>query len=291
MATRELHSSPSMAVLFARAGIGAIPGVSRLPLIGADADHPAGRALTLDGAESDLERLVAYQRVCGFDVGDTLPATYPHVLVFPLHLALITDGAFPFQALGLVHIANRIVQHRPISAGEPLSLRVWTTPGTPHPRGIQFSICSEARVGSELVWEEVSTNLSRGAGTPDAAARSAPPPSADLPVTATWHLNGDLGRRYAAVSRDFNPIHIHALSARAFGFKSAIAHGMWTKARCLAALGPEVPDACTIEVAFRRPILLPSSVRFAEQREGDQIRFGVRDAKHDRSHLDGLVSS
>ena len=66
---------------------------------------------------------------------------------------------------------------------------------------------------------------------------------------------------------------------------------MWTKARCLAALGPEVPDACTVEVAFRRPILLPSSVKFAEQRDGDQIRFGVRDAKHDGSHLDGLVSS
>ncbi len=289
MAERELSSPPSMAVLFARAGIGAIPGASHLPFVGGDGDQTPGSALTLEGAEIDRDRLVAYQRVCGFAVSDTLPATYPHMLVFGLHLALITDAGFPFQAIGLVHIANRIVQHRPISAGERLSLRVWTTPGAPHPRGTQFSICSEARVRSELVWEEISTNLSRGQGSPDAPAPAGPPSSTDLPVTATWRLRGDLGRRYAAVSRDFNPIHIHSLSARAFGFKSAIAHGMWTKARCLAALGPEVPQACTVEVAFKRPILLPSTVKFAERGEGDQIRFGVRDAEHDRSYLDGVL--
>ena len=155
---------------------------------------------------------------------------------------------------------------------------------------MQFSLCSQAHVGSELVWEEISTNLSRGSGEPDARAPSGPPSSSELPATATWRLNGDLGRRYAAVSKDYNPIHIHALTARAFGFKSAIAHGMWTKARCVAALGPEVPGACTIEVAFKRPILLPSTVTFAELRDGDQIRFGVRDRKRDRSHLDGVLS-
>jgi acyl dehydratase len=285
MADRELTSAPSMMVLFARAGIGAIPGASRLPFFGGE-NH--GSALTLDEAPVARDRLVDYQRVCGFAVSDTLPATYPHLLAFPLHLALITDGGFPFQAMGLVHIANRIVQHRPINAAESLSLRVWATPGTPHPRGTQFSICSEARVGPELVWEEVSTNLSRGTGDPEAPAPDGPPSSTGLPVTATWQLRGDLGRRYAAVSKDFNPIHVHSLSARAFGFKSAIAHGMWTEARCLAALGPEVPDRCTVEVAFKRPILLPSTVRFAERREGDQLRFGVRDQR-DRSHLDGML--
>ena len=54
------------------------------------------------------------------------------------------------------------------------------------------------------------------------------------------HNNGslakDLGRRYAAISGDYNPIHLGALSAKLFGFKQAIAHGMWSKARCLAAL-------------------------------------------------------
>ena len=40
------------------------------------------------------------------------------------------------------------------------------------------------------------------------------------------------------MSGDVNPIHLHALTARAMGFPRAIAHGMWTYARTLAPLGP-----------------------------------------------------
>ena len=93
-------------------------------------------------------------------------------------------------------------------------------------------------------------------------------------MTAHWRVPGDLGRRYAAVSGDRNPIHLHALSAKAFGFPRAIAHGMWTKARCLAAL--RLPDALTAEVRFKQPILLPSTVTFGEADD----RFAVH------SHLE-----
>ena len=188
------------------------------------------------------------------------------MLAFPLHLALMTDSSFPFPAIGLVHIVNRIVQHRPISADERLSLRVWATPLEPHPRGRQFSIMTEARVGDELVWEEVSTNLRRGRsdGAETASADSTlidVPSAADLPTVEDWELPGDLGRRYGSVSGDLNPIHVHPLTARLFGFPSAIAHGMWTQARCLAALQSRLPDAFTVDVAFRKPILLPATVR------------------------------
>jgi acyl dehydratase len=229
--------------------------------------------------------------VCGFALGDTLPPTYPHMLAFPLHLALMTGGDFPYPAIGLVHIANRIVQHRPISASERLTLRVSVSAPEPHPRGTQFAIRTQASVGEELVWAEDSVNLRRGRSQDAGQALIPEPPASDgLPATAAWRLPGDLGRRYGSVSGDLNPIHVHALSARLFGFPSAIAHGMWTKARCLAALATELTDSFTAEVAFRRPILLPATVNFAEASEGRQIRFGVRDAKRDTPHLDGLIS-
>jgi acyl dehydratase len=292
MAERELAGAPSMLPMFARAGVAMIPGVSRLPFVGGGGGDVPDLTLTLTDVETDRARLAAYDRVCGFDVGDTLPPTYPHMLAFPLHLALMTDGSFPFPAIGLVHISNRIVQHRPIKADERVSLRVWAGGLEAHARGTQFSIHSEARIGDELVWEEVSTNLRRGPshGSDDAQADTGPPSAVDLPVTATWRLRGDLGRRYGSVSGDLNPIHVHPLTARLFGFPSAIAHGMWTKARCLAALGPELPAAFTVEVAFKRPILLPSTVQFAEAHQGDQIRFGVR-SEQNKPHLDGLVYS
>ncbi|HZU59990.1 MAG TPA: MaoC/PaaZ C-terminal domain-containing protein, partial [Solirubrobacteraceae bacterium] len=244
-----------------------IPGASRVPVIGSGQrgrDVP-DTALVLESVNVDRERLASYDRVCGFPLRDQLPCTYPHVLAFPLHLQLMTDPAFPFPALGLVHIENAIVQHRPIVAGETLDLRVWATPLEAHSRGRQFALRSEARVGDELVWEETSTILRRearasgerpvdeGPGDGEGPGEGEKPAVGEpdqLPVTATWRLPGDLGRRYGSVSGDMNPIHIHPVTARLFGFPTAIAHGMWTKARCLAALGPHLPDSFSVEVSF-----------------------------------------
>jgi MaoC dehydratase-like protein len=219
-----------------------------------------------------------------------LPATYPHMLAFPLQLALMTDPSFPFGAIGLVHIANRITQHRAIRAEERLELKVWATALEPHPSGQQFSLCSEARCAGELVWEETSTTLRRGGGeqAPRSERRQLPV-AAELPAAATWKLPGDLGRRYASVSGDFNPIHVHPLTARLFGFPAAIAHGMWTKARCLAALEPQLPEAFTVSVAFRKPIVLPARVTFAEQTRPGGVDFAVREAGKDAPHLEGRM--
>jgi acyl dehydratase len=298
MPVRELKSSPSMAGSFARGGLGAItgvisgviPGASRVPLIGGrrSRDVPDVR-LVLREVTVDRERLAAYDRVCGFGVSDRLPATYPHVLAFPLQLALMTDPSFPLPAIGLVHIANEITQHRQILAGEQLELQVWATALEPHPRGRQFSLRTEVRADGELVWEETSTNLHRGQGDESARSGERLPSVGELPSAASWTLPGDLGRRYASVSGDFNPIHIHPLTARIFGFPSAIAHGMWTKARCLAALEPRLPAAFTVGVAFRKPIVLPAHVTFAEQMLGGGIDFGVRDARKDTPHLEGRL--
>jgi MaoC like domain len=294
MAERELRGAPSMLPMFARAGVSMIPGASRLPFIGGRGREIPELTLTLVDVATDRARLADYDRVCGFTLRDALPPTYPHMLAFPLHLALMTDGRFPFPAIGLVHISNRIVQHRPIGAGELLALRVWSDPLEYHPRGRQFTIRTEARIGEELVWEEHSTNLRRGSAgdpPPEGAHGDGGPASAeDLPASATWRLPGDLGRRYGTLSGDLNPIHVHPLSARLFGFPTAIAHGMWTKARALAALESELPGAFTAEVAFKRPILLPATVQFAEDRSDDGIRFGVRDANKGTPHLDGEVS-
>ena len=220
----------------------------------------------------DANHLAAYARVCGFSLSDQLPPTFPHVLAFPLHMDLLAKA--PFSAVGVVHIANRIVQHRPLSLGETLSVTASVRGFEPHRRGRTFDFVTEVRVGDEVVWEGYSTNLKRGGGD-ESAPR--PQPFEEPPGTAIWNLRDDLGRRYAAVSGDHNPIHLHAWSAKPFGFPRAIAHGMWTKARCLASM--RLPDAFEADVQFKKPILLPSTVTFGE--EGD--RFAVH------SHLEGRL--
>jgi acyl dehydratase len=289
--TKTLDSSPSILPLYARAALPMIPGASLLPFVpGGGGEIPDGLDLELAGVTAKPEAVAAYAKVCGFALRDTLPPTYPHMLAFPLHMAVMSDGRFPFGAVGLVHVENSIAQKRPIGIDEEMTIRVRPTKLRPHPKGKTFSLETEVLVDGEVVWESVSTMLRRGKGDAEAKAeKSFESLPADTPASAEWRLPGDLGRRYGGVSGDRNPIHMHSLTAKPLGFPGAIAHGMWTKARALAQLESKLPDSFEVEVRFRKPILLPARVEFASQGQGEEILFAVRDAKKDTPHLDGRV--
>jgi len=298
MANRTLDSSPSILPLYARAAAPMVPGASLLPFVPGSGKEIPEMELTLPRVHADAEQVAAYSRVCGFALRDALPPTYPHVLAFPLHMAVMAEGSFPFGAVGLVHVENTITQQRPIAIGEELEIKVKPTKLVPHPKGRTFSLQTKVKAGNRIVWESTSTMLRRGGGEaaakPETHQHKHPADSRldageEALANAEWRLGGDLGRRYAAVSGDRNPIHMHAWTAKPLGFPRAIAHGMWTKARCLAALESRLPDAFEVGVRFRKPILLPGKVEFASASEGDQIRFAVRDAKRGTPHLDGRM--
>jgi MaoC like domain len=303
MKTRTLQSPPNILPLYLRAAAPMLPGASLLPFLPGGGGEIPEIELELPGARADAERVAAYARVCGFSLRDQLPPTYPHVLAFPLHMAVMADGGFPFGAVGLVHVENRVEQRRPIALDEELTIRVRPTKLKPHPRGKIFSLITKVLVGRQIAWESTSTMLRRGEAGDSAGANQVSKPfhgeldsdrgsgwEKELKASGEWRLGGNLGRRYAAVSGDRNPIHMHSLSAKPLGFPRAIAHGMWTKARCLAALEGRLPDAFAVEVRFRQPILLPGKVQFASSSEGDETDFAVRDAKRGMPHLEGHVA-
>jgi acyl dehydratase len=302
VATRTLDSSPAILPLYARAAAPLIPGASLLPFVPGGGGEIPETELVLSGVRPDPDAVAAYAKVCGFGLRDHLPPTYPHVLAFPLQMATMADGGFPFGAVGLVHVENRIAQHRRIGLDEELKLVVRPTPLQPHKRGQTFSLLTEAWAGEEKAWESESTMLRRGKSpevvevSPAERAEARPPAGeeeatdAGLTPSAEWRLGGDLGRRYAAVSGDRNPIHMHSLTAKPLGFPSAIAHGMWTKARCLAALESRLPDAFAVDVRFRKPIPLPGRVELlSDAGDDERIEFAVRDARRQTPHLDGRI--
>jgi len=301
MVTKTLDSSPSILPLYLRAAAPMVPGASLLPFVPGGGGEIPELDLQLEDVVADPAEVSAYAKVCGFALRDQLPPTYPHMLAFPLHMAVMADGGFPFGAVGLVHVENRIEQHRPIGSGEAMTIRVRPTKLQPHSKGKTFSLITEVTVDGKLAWESESTMLRRGKGDEgsiDPAMREEvtshegeqfPTLTADTPASAEWKLGGDLGRRYAGVSGDRNPIHMHSLTAKPLGFAGAITHGMWTKARCLAALEGRLPDTFAVDVRFRKPILLPGRVEFASATEGEEILFAVRDATRQTPHLDGRV--
>jgi hypothetical protein len=229
--------------------------------------------LALAGVRIDPAHLAAYERVCGFPTGaDTVPATYPHLLGFPLAMRIMASREFPLPLLGLVHTGIEITQREPLVPGGEYDVGVRIRELAPHRRGTQAVVVTEVRAGDRLLWESTSAYLARH-GTPYAAAAPAPE-NEPLPALAEWRLAADLGRRYAAASGDRNPIHLHALTARLFGFPRAIAHGMWTVARCLA----EQPAHAAVQVRaeFRAPVLLPGSVTYAAAGGRFELRGGHR---------------
>ncbi|MDQ0582712.1 MaoC/PaaZ C-terminal domain-containing protein [Streptomyces rishiriensis] len=275
----ELSGPPSLGPLLA---LGALRSPFKRPRPGV-AFPGTGDRLVLPELRVDLGRLAAYERVCGFPTGeDALPLTYPHVLGFPLAMRIMSGRGFPLPLLGLVHTSIEITRHTalPATASHELAVRVERL--APHRRGTEAVVVTELRDAGAVVWESTSTYLARHPTEAPPAPRE--PGSRPLPVLDEWRLAADVGRRYGAASGDRNPIHLHPLTARLFGFPRAIAHGMWTVARCLAAHG--TPQAVRVRAEFRAPVLLPGTVTFAADGERFELR-GTGEAG--RVHVSGRV--
>jgi acyl dehydratase len=203
-------------------------------------------------------------------------------------MALMARRDFPLALPGLVHTENRITVHRELHSGERLDVGVHAERLREHPKGLLVDLVTEVTVEGERVWDGRSTYLRRtvphaGDLPPAPSPRAAePPPGPALPVgdpAAVWRLGEGLGRAYARVSGDVNPIHLHALTARPLGFRRAIAHGMWTTARTLAVLGPRTGARSASHAWFRRPVLLPSTVELVLDTAGPQTVAGLRSAR------------
>jgi acyl dehydratase len=282
--TVELESAPSLTGLYGRALVA--------PVLPGGREELPDRRLVLRDVEVGEDHVAAYSRVCGFGLRSEVPGTYPHVLAFPLHMSLMTDRTFPFSVLGLVHVANRIEVLAPIAVGDPLELIAWAEDLRPHRRGRQFDMVAEARSGGALAWRGRSTYLKQGGGddSDSAPKRDRVEVPDELPATAQWRVPGDVGRRYAEVSGDRNPIHMHSVPARLFGFPGKIAHGMWTKARCLAAFDGRVPAAYAVEAEFRSPLLIPGRAALRSGQSDGGWAFRVESTDGERVHLAGTLS-
>ncbi len=248
----------------------------------------------------DAEHIAQYAAVCGFSPAHGVPMTYPHVLGFPLQLMLMTESAFPYPVIGLVHLGNTIRQHQPLTIGERVRVEVRPRRLFQHARGQAFAIETSIVKGAAVVWESLSTYLRVGVPSPQGAPLITLPVAQDLSPDGHWDAPADIGRRYASVSGDWNPIHVSNIGAKLFGFAHPIAHGMWTKARVLATLLPAEPLTQGEVVAeFKTPLSLPGAatlwlptVQADDTTPGRpfEVHFEVRNAAGDKPYLRGVLT-
>lgn len=305
MTVRTYQRSPDLRPVYAR--VVAYGLLRRARVLGRHDELP-DVVLRLEGVVPDAGHLAAYRRVCGFPEDGPVPATYSHVLSFPLSLELMTDRSFPLPLSGLVHVRNTLTQYRQVDPGERLTVLVHAEDLRPHDKGVQFDLVSEVRAGDEPVWHQVSTYLHRqggsgrsrstvggGSGGPDSAhGADGSSPEPRWEEVARFEVDASVSPRYAGMSGDRNPHHLHPMLAKVFGFRSMPAHGMWTKARALAGLQDRLPPRFTITGSFERPLLLPARVVLAvagDDTDRDPRPYALFDEERDKPYLTGTVDT
>lgn len=282
MSTLELDTPSSTLSLYFRAATakksGRIAGSSLPPL-----------AVTLSGVQAKPKNLEQYRNLCGFTKGPCMPATYPHILAFPLHMELLVSKEFPLPLLGLVHVRNEFTQYRSIGNQEILDIECYLEGPTDVGKGKEFDIVTKVSIAGNLVWESVSTNLYR-CKTDIEEHKKATANTFSPDTVRNWTVAENTGRRYAKISGDSNLIHLYAFTAKLFGFKRAIAHGMWSKACAVAELDSHLPNApFKVSVAFKLPVFMPAQVQFQYQQNDNGVEFHVKDNNGEKPHLAGTV--
>jgi hypothetical protein len=248
--------------------------------------------VNIRGVKLNKSNISSYARICGYRFNQkTLPLTYPHVLAFKLHMELMVNKAFPFPLLGLVHIRNEVSAHRAIELSESLSIKVFLSDATITAKGIEFDLVSQVFSQENIVWESTSTYFHRQKSIQPPVKSTPTPPRSKYRYSQVWSLPEYLGREYAKVSGDSNPIHLHALSTKFFGFKRAIAHGMWSKAHAIAALQPLLKsDQMKVIVDFKLPIYLPGKAVMHYQEHVQGAQFELRDASGKKPYMSGEIT-
>lgn len=220
----------------------------------------------------------AYVQLCGFSAADPVPLTWPAVACNGLQLAVMLDEAFPLPVLGIVHTRQTLTRRRHLHPGEALRATCRTAGHRIVRAGGEFDLVLDVEAHDGVVWSGTSTILSRaipGSGAP----KSDPPPAPTWTTSrqVTLDVPADSGWKYAAISGDYNPIHLARYTSFAFGFARPIAHGWWKLARALAQLGPELPEACRVDARFVGTVTMPGTVTLTIGTTADdpRLRFEI----------------
>ncbi|MEE2789002.1 MAG: MaoC/PaaZ C-terminal domain-containing protein [Myxococcota bacterium] len=237
-----------------------------------------------------ISQLAAYQSICGFKASEVVPVTMPQVLAAPLHIAVLTHPEFPIPAMGIVHVSNQITQERPILSHEMLDVLVWVEGHRQARKGYEIDVVTEIHIDGHAVWTGITTVLSMAVPGHGRKSESVQVPSPTVTHAALFSMKANLGRRYGTIAGDRNPIHLWPITAKLFGFKRHIIHGMWLLARAIAEFDAELGEGrIQVDVAFRRPVFLPGAVRFSAGPTDSGLAFRLDNPLTDKNHLFGAV--
>lgn len=282
--TVNFRSLPSMVPAYARVVLG------KKPYTAPDGTAIEPVTLTVERIRLSASHLKQYAEICGAPLSHGVPPAYLHVVAMPLHMQLFVVKNFPVKVLGLIHLRNTIRVLGEVNARAPLRLQVHFDTMRETEFGQEYDFTTRYEQDGQLVWEEVSTMFARGNKPPKegtkrpAIERSLHPQEGVL--METLDIAQNTGWCYAKISGDFNPIHLTARTASMFGFKQAVAHGMWSLGRCLGSAAAKLPTGkMQIDTQFKLPVYLPSQALARTWAVENGVDISMSTPRGDRLHL------
>lgn len=248
---------------------------------------------------ADPKHVNQFADVCSFTENTKdLPLPYPHILAAPLHYAILNNKAFPLKLLGLVHVKNSITQYRPIGLQEVMDIECFIEGFDESPIGQIFHLQTRITIDNKLVWQETCSFLARKKSKnkkPKTKKQHQQDESQASAQITSWEVPANMGRRFAKVSGDVNPIHLADLTAKLFGFKKAIVHGVWSMSRTMAELESKLSTEekqTTLEfnVEFKLPVFLPTWVSLQTQEKSQGLSFSMKDSAGVKPHMIGSLN-
>lgn len=224
----------------------------------------------------ERDKLKEYNKSCGLPESDTLPPLYPHIVAAPVHTTMLSHKDFPLPMMGSIHHRNHILQHRQIGVNESLDIHCVVETKRNIKKGLEFDVTTNITVAGEPVWDSITTVFIRGKfGAPDEPSPlSNLSSSKEAEFKTEWFVPAGTGRKYAKITGDYNPIHMSPISAKLFGFKRDIAHGMWTLANAVGLAPLQINGKpVRIDAAFKGPMFMNNKAKLniLEYEEGNKL--------------------
>lgn len=249
----------------------------------------------LENITPDPVNLSRYRDACGLKNDGKLPVLYPHVLASPVYMHLLSHKEFPIPLIGSLHLRNHIIRHRPIEENEPLTLEVMTGEKRIVKQGIEFDFTILLSSNGERLWESVTTWLKKGnygsmyAQSPHAGIIK---PIGDSRKHAEAYIPKEIGKRFARITGDYNPIHISKFIAPLFGLKRDVAHAMWVCADTIRQLPrPESESPLRVDLAFKGPLFLDSRYLIKLKVKHSTLRFDTYCDDNPRPCIQGQIEN
>lgn len=243
----------------------------------------------LDNLRPDLKRLDAFNRMFGYS-GQYVPSTYWHTRLFGVRILLAAQRNFPFPLPGMVHFTDTIRQHETVLPTDALRMECHLGQFLTHEKGTAFETLTKLYRDNRLVWEENTVNLYLGKiqlGDTEYAGHE----FAELqnPQEEQLHIPGNMGRKYARICGDYNPIHVSTLGAKLFGFKRKLMHGWYGLNKILAQHPEKMSAPHEVYAAFKKPLFLPGDVLIKQERHEKKVGFEIVHAREGYPNLKGYL--